>query len=100
MGLQRRRQPELDATTGGTLQTHGKCLDVTGSGTANGTLVELWDCNGGAQPAVDSRRERHVVNPGSGKCLDDPGLSTTNGTQLDIWNCNGGANQQWNLPSS
>jgi hypothetical protein len=25
-----------------------KCLDVTGNGTANGTKVEIWDCNGGA----------------------------------------------------
>ena len=28
----------------------GKCVDVTASGTANGTLVQLWTCNGtGAQ---------------------------------------------------
>ena len=26
----------------------GLCLDVTGQGTANGTLVEVWTCNGGA----------------------------------------------------
>jgi hypothetical protein len=25
----------------------GLCLDVTGKVTANGTLVELWACNGG-----------------------------------------------------
>jgi hypothetical protein len=26
----------------------GLCLDVTGAATANGTKVELWTCNGGA----------------------------------------------------
>jgi len=24
----------------------GLCLDATGAGTANGTLIELWTCNG------------------------------------------------------
>ena len=26
----------------------GLCLDVTGGATADGTLAELWDCNGGS----------------------------------------------------
>ena len=26
----------------------GLCLDVTGQGTANGTAVQLWTCNGGS----------------------------------------------------
>lgn len=26
----------------------GLCLDVTGQQTANGTLIEIWTCNGGA----------------------------------------------------
>jgi hypothetical protein len=26
----------------------GLCLDVTGARTANGSLVELWTCNGGS----------------------------------------------------
>ena len=36
-----------------TLRAFGKCLDVANSGTANGTKVQLWDCNGtGAQKWV------------------------------------------------
>jgi len=32
------------------LQVLGKCLDVNAAGTANGTTVDLYDCNGtGAQ---------------------------------------------------
>jgi hypothetical protein len=26
----------------------GRCLDDPGSSTTNGTKVDLWDCNGGA----------------------------------------------------
>jgi hypothetical protein len=26
----------------------GLCLDVTGQGTADGTAVEIWTCNGGS----------------------------------------------------
>ncbi|MEU4746330.1 RICIN domain-containing protein, partial [Actinosynnema sp. NPDC023658] len=25
-----------------------KCLDATGGATANGTLIEIWTCNGGS----------------------------------------------------
>ncbi len=30
----------------GPLRTLGRCLDVDGNSTANGALVELYDCNG------------------------------------------------------
>ncbi len=83
--------------SGGTVQVFGKCLDVTNGGTANGTLIELWTCNGGANQQwlpVNGM----LVNPVSGRCLDDPGFNTANGTQLDIWDCDGGGNQQWAVP--
>jgi chitinase len=75
----------------------GKCLDDFGGSTANGTLVDIWTCNGGANQQWVAENGT-LVNPQSGKCLDDPAFSTTNGTQLDIWTCNGGANQNWALP--
>ena len=31
----------------------GRCLDVPGSNTANGTQPIIWDCNGARQPALD-----------------------------------------------
>ncbi|HYS41506.1 MAG TPA: RICIN domain-containing protein, partial [Pseudonocardiaceae bacterium] len=27
---------------------YGLCLDANGAGTANGTLLQLWTCNGGS----------------------------------------------------
>ena len=32
----------------GTVSINGECMDITGASTANGALVELWTCNGGA----------------------------------------------------
>jgi predicted alpha-1,2-mannosidase len=81
--------------TDGTIRTMGKCLDVFGAGTANGTKIDLYTCNGGSNQHWRLTAADQIVNPSSGLCLDDPNLSTTKGTQLDIWACNGGANQKW-----
>ena len=81
----------------GTLQIDGGCMDITGAKTANGTLIEWWTCNGGANQQWQAQNGQ-LVNPASGKCLDDPAFNTTNGTQLVLWTCNGGTNQQWHLP--
>ena len=98
MGLQRRPPPRPGRwSPTAPSRIYGTCLDITGASTANGTLVELWTCNGGANQQwlpVNGM----LVNPVSGKCLDDPGSNTANGTQLDIWDCNGGSNQQWAIP--
>jgi poly(3-hydroxybutyrate) depolymerase len=76
----------------------GKCLDITGASYGNGTPIELWDCNGGANQQWHASNGA-LVNPASGKCLDDPGSNTANGTQLDLQACTGGTNQQWHLPA-
>ena len=39
----------------GTLQVYGKCMDITGANYRNGTLVELWDCNGGGNQQWQAR---------------------------------------------
>jgi non-reducing end alpha-L-arabinofuranosidase len=70
------------------LSTLGRCLDIDGDGTAPGTKVELWDCNGvGGQKWVQ-QANGSLLNPQSGLCLDDPSGNTANGTQLQIWTCN------------
>ena len=57
-------------------------MDITGANYSNGTLIELWPCNGGANQQWQAENGE-LVNPASGKCLDDPDSNTTNGTQLD-----------------
>jgi len=75
-----------------------RCLDVPNAATANGTLLEIWDCNGGSnqQWTYLSNGELQVYG---NKCLDVPNNATTAGTKVEIWDCNDGSNQQWNLNS-
>jgi len=80
-----------------TLRTLGRCLDINGNGTANGTQVELYDCNGvGGQKWV-AQSDGSLKNPQSGRCLDAPNGTTTNGTRLQIYDCNGSAAQKFTV---
>jgi poly(3-hydroxybutyrate) depolymerase len=77
----------------------GRCIDVPGSSTTNGTQVQLWDCHGGANQRWTYTANRQLTVNGN-KCLDANGQGTSNGTRVVIWDCNGQANQQWNLGSN
>jgi non-reducing end alpha-L-arabinofuranosidase len=81
----------------GSLETLGRCLDINGDGTAVGTQVELWDCNGvGGQDWVQ-QSNGSLLNPQSGLCLDSPNSATANGTRLQIYTCNGTGAQHFPL---
>ncbi|GAA1244037.1 hypothetical protein GCM10009665_38550 [Kitasatospora nipponensis] len=71
----------------------GKCVDVAGANSANGTAVQLYDCNG------TSAQSWTVASNGSvqalGKCLDVTAAGTANGTQVQLYDCNGTGAQQW-----
>ncbi|RZB13926.1 glycosyl hydrolase family protein [Streptomyces sp. F001] len=71
----------------------GKCMDVAGASSANGTPVQLYDCNGsGAQQwTVGSDGTIRAL----GKCLDVTGNGTADGSTVQLWDCTGGANQRW-----
>jgi hypothetical protein len=75
-----------------------RCLDVPNQATTNGTLLDIWDCNGGSNQQWTYLSNGELQVYGS-KCLDVPGHATSAGTRVEIWDCNGGANQQWNLNS-
>ena len=70
-------------------------MDVTSAGTANGTKVQLYDCNGTGAQAWTVWGQRQPGQHGSGKCLDATGPSSADGTRLQIWTCAGSANQLW-----
>jgi hypothetical protein len=74
-------------------QQSGRCLDVVGAAQANGTKVQLWDCNGQANQrwTATGAAELRVY---SGKCLELPSGSAA-GTRAQLWDCNSGANQKW-----
>ncbi|MEY9911527.1 hypothetical protein ABIA35_007781 [Catenulispora sp. MAP12-49] len=81
----------------GSLETLGRCLDIDGDGTAVGTKVELYDCNGVGGQVWQQQSNGSLLNPQSGLCLDDPSGNTSNGTQLQIYTCNGTAAQKFAL---
>jgi non-reducing end alpha-L-arabinofuranosidase len=87
--------------TTGVLRGSGsnRCLDVPGGATANGTLLDIWDCNGGANQQWTALSNGELQVYGN-KCLDVPGGATAAGTKVEIWDCNGGTNQQWTLNSN
>ncbi|MFI5586261.1 non-reducing end alpha-L-arabinofuranosidase family hydrolase [Amycolatopsis sp. NPDC051758] len=76
----------------------GRCLDVANTSQADGALLQIYDCSGGANQQWTSTSGGQLTVYG-GKCLDVPGSATTTGTRVQIWTCHGGANQQWRLNS-
>jgi Ricin-type beta-trefoil lectin domain/Glycosyl hydrolases family 16 len=76
----------------------GKCVDVDAANTANGTRIQMWDCNGtGAQ--------QWTVSPdGSvralGKCLDVTFGGTANATPIQLWDCNATGAQTWRVQTN
>jgi endo-1,4-beta-xylanase len=76
----------------------GRCLDVPNRSQSDGTFLQIWDCNGGANQQWTLTSSNQLTVYGS-KCLDVPGHATSAGTRVEIWTCNGGANQQWRVNS-
>ncbi|GJF31335.1 glycogen debranching protein [Kitasatospora sp. NE20-6] len=72
-----------------------KCVDVNGNSSANGTAVQLWDCNN--TTAQNWTRQSDGTVRANGSCLDVNGAGTTDGTLVQLWTCNGGGNQQWTV---
>ncbi|HEY5835819.1 RICIN domain-containing protein [Streptomyces sp.] len=71
----------------------GKCVDVAAAGTANGTAVQLYDCNGTAAQnwTVGSDGTLKAL----GKCMDVTAAGTANGTKVQLYDCNGTGAQVW-----
>ncbi|GIF43411.1 RICIN domain-containing protein [Actinoplanes xinjiangensis] len=76
----------------------GKCVDVAGAATANGTAIQLYGCNGSA--AQRWTRPGDGTLRSLGKCLDISGPSNADGTAAHLWDCHTGTSQKWTLDSS
>ncbi|MEU6078456.1 lectin [Micromonospora sp. NPDC047074] len=79
--------------TGPVVGLAGKCLDVAGASSADGTTVQLYDCNGSAAQQWTLGGDGTVR--ALGKCLDVRDNSTADGARVQIWTCTGAANQRW-----
>jgi hypothetical protein len=87
------RIKELGGTrTGPITGPGGKCVDVSGGSTADGTKIQLWTCTNGVN-------QQWTVNGDTlrafGKCMTVAGGSTANGAQVQLSTCNGSGAQNW-----
>jgi glucosylceramidase len=76
----------------------GKCLDVAGANSANGTAVDLYDCNGSAAQQWTVGGDGTVK--ALGKCLDVNAASIANGAKVQLYDCNGTGAQQWRVEAT
>ncbi|MFD4033019.1 PQQ-dependent sugar dehydrogenase [Streptomyces sp. NPDC058637] len=71
----------------------GKCVDVAGGASADGTQIQLYTCN-------QTAAQKWTVGTDStlralGKCLDVSGGGTANGTKIQLYGCNNSGAQKW-----
>ncbi|MEV5883933.1 PQQ-dependent sugar dehydrogenase [Streptomyces sp. NPDC052020] len=72
---------------------NGKCLDVDGGNTADGTEVQIWSCND--TPAQQWTTTGDGTLKALGKCLDLSAAGTADGTRIQLWTCNDTGAQRW-----
>lgn len=72
----------------------GKCVDVAAASSANGTAVQLYDCNGSTAQTWTVGNSDNSIQA-LGKCLDVAAASTANGAKVQLYDCNGTNAQKW-----
>jgi hypothetical protein len=77
----------------------GKCVDVRNSSNADGTPVQIYDCNGSGAQIWTHVLNGMTVLTALGKCLDVTNGWGIAGTKVQLWNCNTGSNQEWTIGS-
>ncbi|MEZ0094014.1 RICIN domain-containing protein [Streptacidiphilus sp. EB129] len=93
------------AVTSGTSYTvtnanSGKCVDARAAGTANGTAVQQYSCNGtGAQQWTFTATSGGYFQVGSAlsaaQVWDVTNVSPADSAPIQLWTYGGGNNQQW-----
>ncbi|MFC8850529.1 MULTISPECIES: RICIN domain-containing protein [unclassified Micromonospora] len=71
----------------------GKCLDVRHAGTADGTQIQIYSCNGTPAQAWAMMSNNTVM--AMGKCLDVNQGASADGTRIQLWTCHGLGSQLW-----
>ncbi|MFF4816089.1 ricin-type beta-trefoil lectin domain protein [Kitasatospora sp. NPDC001309] len=70
-----------------------KCVDLNGGAAANGTAIQLYDCNGSSaqQFSLGGDGTVRVLNG----CMAPANAGTGNGAQMEYRTCDGTAAQKW-----
>ncbi|WP_309140510.1 ricin-type beta-trefoil lectin domain protein [Streptomyces sp. PKU-EA00015] len=81
------------AATGPVTGSGGRCVDVTGGSSADGTALQLHPCNG--TPAQAWTVPGDGTLRAYGKCMDVRGGAVADGTVVQLYQCNGTPAQAW-----
>jgi len=84
-----------EVTSGPITSASGKCVDVNGGSSADGTPLVIWTCNSGTNQQWT--REGSTLRS-LGKCMTASG--TSDGSTVALSTCNGGAGQTWTTGSN
>jgi hypothetical protein len=76
----------------GPIRGSGKCVDISGANTADGTKIQLYTCNA---TAAQSWTVTGATLRALGKCMDVQGGGTADGTLVQLYTCNGSGAQNW-----
>ncbi|MEV5718035.1 ThuA domain-containing protein [Amycolatopsis mediterranei] len=83
-----------------TNKASGKCVDARAAGSANGTVIQQYTCNGTAAQqyqfaAAGGGYDRINNRTNPAEVIDVTDVSTADNAGLQLWSYSGGGNQQW-----
>ena len=81
----------------GTIQLHGRCLDVRGGSVRPGGAVQLYSCFGGLNEIWITGPDGELINANSGLCLAAPGGDPDSGDALVQQDCAGAVGEIWTI---
>lgn len=78
------------------------CVDVPSGNFANGTVLQMFQCNGGNNQSwkVTPNANSTLTISNGNFCWDVPNGSATSGNPIQLFSCNGGTNQQFTPTSA
>ncbi|RSM36299.1 1,4-beta-xylanase [Amycolatopsis balhimycina DSM 5908] len=83
-----------------TNKASGKCVDARAAGSANGTVIQQYTCNGTAAQQYQfapagGGYDRITNRTNAAEVIDVTDVSTADNAGLQLWSYSGGNNQQW-----
>ena len=73
----------------------GKCLNVSGANSADGTPIILYRCEGYDNEEWEFRNGRIIGL--DGKCLNVEGENSADGARIILWPCENRPNDRWSV---
>ncbi|BCJ54335.1 endo-1,3-beta-glucanase [Actinoplanes sp. NBRC 14428] len=86
--------------TGNSLKSNfsGRCIDIPGANPADGSRLQMWDCNG--SDAQKWTPQADGTLRAMGKCMDPAGGALGNNTPIQLVTCNGNPVQRFTLSAA